>query len=240
MRIFAHRGNSSVYPENTMAAFRSALSVGAEGIETDVHLTKDGILVITHDEEISRVSDGKGQVKDMTLEELQRYDFGSWKGDAYKGEKIPTLKELLDLLKDTDLMLNIEIKMGFVLYPGIEEKLLELIKAEGFLSRVIFSSFNHYSIALIKQLEPEAKTAPLYECGLFQPHEYAKTLGASFIHPSYRSMDPRLLEDLKKNSIGVNLWTVSDIQTAQYFNTLGIDGIITDHPEELIQALRRP
>ena len=82
MRIFAHRGNSSVYPENTMAAFRSALSVGAEGIETDVHLTKDGILVITHDEEISRVSDGKGQVKDMTLEELQRYDFGSWKGDA--------------------------------------------------------------------------------------------------------------------------------------------------------------
>ncbi|WP_313127417.1 glycerophosphodiester phosphodiesterase [Proteiniclasticum ruminis] len=240
MRIFAHRGNSSVYPENTMAAFRSALSVGAEGIETDVHLTKDGILVITHDEEISRVSDGKGQVKDMTLEELQRYDFGSWKGDAYKGEKIPTLKELLDLLKDTDLMLNIEIKMGFVLYPGIEEKLLELIKAEGFLSRVIFSSFNHYSIALIKQLEPEAKTAPLYECGLFQPHEYAKTLGASFIHSSYRSMDPRLLEDLKKNSIGVNLWTVNDIQTAQYFNTLGIDGIITDHPEELIQALRRP
>ena len=96
MRIFAHRGNSSVYPENTMAAFRSALSVGAEGIETDVHLTKDGILVITHDEEISRVSDGKGQVKDMTLEELQRYDFGSWKGDAYKGEKIPALQELLD------------------------------------------------------------------------------------------------------------------------------------------------
>ena len=240
MRIYAHRGNSSVYPENTMAAFRSALSVGAEGIETDVHLTKDGILVITHDEDISRVSDGTGQVGDMTLEELRKYDFGSWKGEAYKGERIPTLKELLDLIRDTDLMLNIEIKMGFVLYPGLEEKLVEMIRSEEFLHRVIFSSFNHYSIALIKQLEPEAKTAPLYECGLFQPHEYAKTLGASFIHPSYTSMDPRLLEDLRKNGIGVNLWTVNDVQTAHYFNTLGIDGIITDYPEELVKALRRP
>lgn len=239
MRIYAHRGNSSVYPENTMAAFRSALAVGAEGIETDVHLTKDGVLVITHDEEISRVSDGTGYVKDMTLEELRAFDFGSWKGEAFKGERIPTLKELLDLLKDTDLMLNIEIKMGFVLYPGIEEKLLDTLKSEGFLHRVIFSSFNHYSIALIKQLEPFAKTAPLYECGLYQPHEYAKTLGASFIHPSYKSMDPRLLEDLKKSGIGVNLWTVNDLKTALYFNSLPIDGIITDYPEELIKAIRR-
>lgn len=240
MRIYAHRGNSSVYPENTMAAFRSALSVGAEGIETDVHLTKDGVLVITHDEDIRRVSDGKGQVKDLTLEELRQYDFGSWKGESFKGEKIPTLKELLDLLKDTDLMLNIEIKMGFVLYPGIEEKLLEMIRSEGFLDRVIFSSFNHYSIALIKQLEPLAKTAPLYECGLYEPHEYAKKLGASYIHPSFNSMDPRLLEDLKKNGIGVNLWTINDVKTATYFDTVGIDGIITDYPEELINAIRRP
>lgn len=239
MRIYAHRGNSSVYPENTMAAFRSALAVGAEGIETDVHLTKDGVLVITHDEDIRRVSNGTGMVKDMTLEELRSYDFGAWKGEEFQGEQIPTLKELLDLLQDTELLLNIEIKMGFVLYPGIEEKLLEMVKAEGFLGRVIFSSFNHYSIARITELEPKALTAPLYECGLYEPHAYAKTMGARFIHPYYKAMDPRLLPDLKSSGIGVNLWTVNDIETARYYNTLDIDGIMTDYPEKLITALRR-
>lgn len=238
MHIFAHRGNSSVYPENTMISFRSAVELGADGIETDIHLTKDGILVITHDEEISRVSDGTGMVKDMTYEELQKFDFGLWKDEKFKGEKIPTLNNLLDLLEGTEMVLNIEIKMGFVLYPGIEEKLLDTIKSRGFMDRVIFSSFNHYSLARLKGLDMSAKVAPLYEEGIFEPYHYARTFGADYIHPYYKSVEQSIIEECHRQGIGVNLWTVNDKETAEYLKSIGADAVITDYPEVLINSIR--
>ena len=222
-----------------MTAFRSAVELGVDGIETDIHLTKDGILVITHDEEIRRVSDGSGMVKDLTYEELLKYDFGIWMGEAYKGEQIPRLEELLDLLEDTSIMLNIEIKMGFILYPGIEEKALEMIKMRGFLDRVIFSSFNHYSLARLKSLDTAVKIAPLYEEGIFEPYNYAKTFGAEFIHPYFISVDQSIVEECHKNGITVNMWTVNDPDTALSLEAMGVDGIITDRPEEMIKTLRR-
>lgn len=238
MLIYAHRGNSSVYPENTMSAFRSAVDLGVHGIETDVHMTKDGILVITHDEEISRVSDGKGMVKDLTYKELLQQDFGLWKGEAFKGEKIPTLSELLDLLKDKETILNIEIKMGFLLYPGIEEKLLEILDERGFLPRVIFSSFNHYSLAKLKELNPEVKVAPLYQSGLYRPYDYALTFGADYIHPYYMALDRTIVEESHRKNIKVNLWTVNDSSQVAYYKDLGVDGLITDYPEELLSKLK--
>lgn len=238
MHIYAHRGNSSIYPENTMSAFRSAVALGVHGMETDVHLTKDGILVLTHDEEISRVSDGKGMVKDLTYEALLQYDFGAWKGEAYKGEKIPTLAELLDLLEETEIILNIEIKMGFLLYPGIEEKLLEVLTDRGFLPRIIFSSFNHYSLAKLKELNAKARVAPLYQSGLYKPYDYALTFGAEFIHPYYIAMDPSIVKESHKKNIKVNLWTVNDPKTVPYYENMGIDGLITDDPEALLSQLK--
>ncbi|HSR04056.1 MAG TPA: glycerophosphodiester phosphodiesterase [Proteiniclasticum sp.] len=238
MLIYAHRGNSSVYPENTMSAFRSAIDLGVHGIETDVHLTKDGELVITHDEEISRVSDGKGMIKDLTYKELLAFDFGSWKGEEYKGEKIVKLTQLLDLLENQEIMLNIEIKMGFLLYPGIEEKLLEVLTERGFLHRIIFSSFNHYSLAKLKSLNPDALVAPLYQSGLYEPYNYALTFGASFIHPYYMAMDRSIVEESHKKNIKVNLWTVNDTDKVSYYKDLGIDGLITDYPEELLTKLK--
>jgi len=238
MLIYAHRGNSSVYPENTMSAFRSAVDLGVHGIETDVHMTKDGILVITHDEEISRVSDGKGMVKDLTYKELLQQDFGLWKGEAFKGEKIPLLSELLDLLEGTQIILNIEIKMGFLLYPGIEEKLLKILTERGFLSRVIFSSFNHYSLAKLKELNPEAKVAPLYQSGLYKPYDYALTFGADYIHPYYMALDKTIVEESHRKNIKVNLWTVNDSSQVAYCKDLGVDGLITDYPKELLSKLK--
>ena len=238
MRIYAHRGNSSVYPENTMISFRSAVELGADGIETDIHLTKDGILVITPDEEISRVSDGTGMVKDLTYEELLKFDFGLWKDEKFRGEKIPRLDDLLDLLEGTEMILNIEIKMGFVLYPGIEEKLLETIRLRGFMDRVIFSSFNHYSLARLKSLDGSAKVAPLYEEGIFEPYNYARTFGADYIHPYYKSVDQSIIEECHKKGIGVNLWTVNDKDVAKYLESIGVEGIITDYPEVIINSIR--
>ncbi len=238
MLIYAHRGNSSVYPENTMPAFKSAILLGVHGIETDVHMTKDGELVITHDEEISRVSNGKGMIKDLTYKELLAYDFGSWKGEEFKGEKIVTLTELLHLLEDTEIILNIEIKMGFLLYPGIEEKLLEVLGKKHFLHRVIFSSFNHYSLAKLKSLETDAKVAPLYQSGLYKPYNYAETFGASYIHPYYLAMDKSIVEESHKKNIKINLWTVNDVDSVSYYKDLGIDGLITDYPELFLSKLK--
>ncbi|NLB20250.1 MAG: glycerophosphodiester phosphodiesterase [Clostridium sp.] len=239
MIIYAHRGNSSKYPENTMLAFESAIALGADGIETDVHLTKDGVLVITHDEEISRVSTGKGMIKDLTLEELRQYDFGSFKGEEFSGQLIPTLDDLLDLVEDNDVLLNIEIKMGFILYPGLEEKLYKKIKERGFMDRTIFSSFNHYSLAMLKEIDPTVKTGALYQSGLYEAHNYAKTFGANALHPYYMAFDASLLKDCHDNNLKVNLWTVNNANQAKAFLDMGIDGVITDYPEELINELRR-
>lgn len=239
MIIYAHRGNSSKYPENTMVAFESAIKVGADGIETDVHLTKDGVIVITHDEEISRVSTGKGMIIDLTLDELCQYDFGSFKGEEFEGQLIPTLDDLLDLVEDNDVLLNIEIKMGFVLYPGIEEKLYEKIKERGFMDRTIFSSFNHYSLAKLKEIDPNVKTGALYQAGLYEAHNYAKTFGANALHPYYMAFDQSLLKDCHDNNLKVNLWTVNNVNQAKAFLDMGYDGVITDYPEEMINELRR-
>jgi len=238
MLIYAHRGYSSVYPENTMSSFKAAIDSGADGIETDIHLSSDGVLVITHDENIKRVSNGEGMVKDMTYEELLTYDFGSWKNKQFKGEKIPKLSELLDLIEGTDIILNIEIKMGFVMYPEIEEKALALVTERGMLDRVLFSSFNHYSLAKIKKLNPTAKVAPLYSEGIFEPYNYAKTLDAYAIHPSKSVIFKPIVEECHKLKIKVNVWTVDKISTAKKLEKMGVDAIITNNPLELIKSLR--
>lgn len=238
MKIFGHRGYALRYPENTLVSFQAAVDAGADGIETDVHLTRDGVLVLTHDEEISRVSSGHGLVKDMTYEELLALDFGSWKDPRFTGERIPTLDQLLDLLEDTSLILNLEVKMGFPYYPGIEEKLLEKIRARNFLSRIIFSSFNHYSVAKIKALEPKALVAPLYMEALYEPYHYAETFGAGAIHPQAGLVEKSIVDACHEKNIAVNLWTVNRTEDALKAQDLGVDAIITDCPLELITALR--
>ena len=144
-KVFAHRGASGYAPENTLEAFALAGEQGAQGIELDVQLTKDGEVVVIHDETIDRVSTGKGAVRDYTLEELRRFSFHNHKKE-YEGVQIPTLREVLEQVKPGGMEVNIELKTGIYWYPGLEEKTVELVKAAGMENRVIYSSFNHYSV----------------------------------------------------------------------------------------------
>ena len=125
--IFAHRGASGYAPENTLEAFRLAMEQGADGIELDVHLTKDGEVVVIHDETLDRTSDGQGKVRDYTLEELKKFSFHNHI-EKYKGVQIPTLKEVLDLVENSSMKVNIELKTGIYWYEGIEEKTMEIVK----------------------------------------------------------------------------------------------------------------
>lgn len=238
MIIFAHRGYSEKYPENTMLAFKKAIEAGAGGIETDVHLTKDGEIVITHDETLERVSNGKGMVKDYTYEELLKFDFGEKKSAEFKGERAPKLIDLIKLIKETELGLNIEIKVGFPLYPGIEKKVLDMIIEEDILDRVIISSFNHYSLALLRDLNKEVKIAPLYVSALYKPYNYAKSLGANIIHPNYKVINKDVIEECHENGVKVNMYTINDLELAKNLMAIGADGIMTDNPELMVNNLK--
>lgn len=151
----AHRGYSGKYPENTMLAFEEAAKTGADGIELDVQLTKDGQVVVIHDERIDRTTDGTGFVKDYTYEELKKFNASKVTGDRYEFQHIPTFEEYCAWVKDKNLVTNVELKTSIIYYPEIEEKTLEIIRRYGLEDRIIFSSFNHLSILKMKELAPE-------------------------------------------------------------------------------------
>ena len=150
-KIIAHRGFSGNYPENTMLAFEKAIEAGAEGIEMDVHLTKDGVPVIIHDEKVDRTTDGTGFVRDMTLEQLRAIDASYRFKGMYGTNPIPTLREYLDFASKHDFITNIELKTSIYEYPGIEKKVIDMLREYKIEERIILSSFNHFTILRCKE-----------------------------------------------------------------------------------------
>ncbi|MBO1910381.1 hypothetical protein J4G37_37050, partial [Microvirga sp. 3-52] len=187
MKIYAHRGSSGTHPENTIAAFLDASKLPIHGIEFDVHMTKDGELVIIHDEKIDRTSNGKGYVKDMTLAELRNYDFGSWFSPQFKGEHIPTLYEVLDIFSETSHHLNIELKSDVIDYQGMTEKVLDLVGNLNLDTRVVISSFNLDAIRTVKELAPHIETGALFMKPLKDPLEYVRNIPTDALHIKVRS-----------------------------------------------------
>lgn len=233
--IYAHRGASGYAPENTLESFALAVTMGADGVELDVHLSADGELIVIHDEKVDRTTDGTGYVKDMTLQQLKTLDASNGK-EAYRGAKIPTLAEVYDLLRDTGLHVNVEIKTDQIMYPDIERKCLELEREKGMTGRVLYSSFNHYTLANLLRLDPAAKTGLLYMSGLYQPWNYAKSVGATHIHPFFPSIFlPDLPQGCTENGVGMNLWTVNDPQIMALCVKHGA-GIITDFPDVAVET----
>jgi len=165
-KIFAHRGFSGKYPENTMLAFEKAVEIGVDGIEMDVHLTKDNELVIIHDEDIRRTCNGEGLVKDMTLEELKKFDASATYTGVYGINPIPTLREYFELVKDTEIITNIELKTGIFEYPTIEKRVIDMIYEYGLQDKIILSSFNHFTVKRCEEHAPEIKRGFLSESWL--------------------------------------------------------------------------
>lgn len=228
--IFAHRGYSAKYPENTMKAFIEAEKASADGIELDVQLTRDGEIVIIHDEKVDRTTDGTGFVKDYTLQDLRRLDAGHHKKFSHKIEPIPTLQEVLEWLKTNHLKCNIEFKNGKFPYKGMEEKVISLIRAYDLSDRIIFSSFNHYSIVYCYQLAPEIETAPLYLEGLYMPWVYAASIRAKGIHPKFGAAPEALVKASMDAGIAVRPFTVNKEEDIRRFIAMGCTAIITDDP----------
>jgi len=235
--IFAHRGASIRCPENTLEAFSAAVELGADGIELDVHLTKDGEIVVAHDERLERVSNGTGHINDHTLKELKVLDFGILFGDLEKADgtvyRIPTLAEVFLLAKKSALKLNVELKNTDRFYPELPGKLLTLAKQYEMEELIIYSSFNHYSLMQLKKIDPSAKIGLLYEFGMVDPWVYAKYVNADAIHPHYSIIAalPETVEYCHENGISVNVWTVDDPDAIKLMLKRGVDTIITNNLE---------
>lgn len=236
--VIAHRGASAYYPENTMSAFRGAVEMGADMIELDVLLSKDGIPVVFHDAELDRKSDGKGLVSDYTLQELKQLDAGSWFDTRFKGEKIPTLEEVLSYTKDK-IAVNIEIKTEAVsdnAENGIEQKVIDLVRNYEMTDKVIVSSFDYRVIERFASMAPEIRTALLYERR--QSHGRTPTELVSHYHAdgfnfSVQQMADNWTKALNQNNIPFFVYTVNDPELMKTVISKGAKGIFSDKPDVL-------
>ena len=237
-KILAHRGASAYRAENTMPAFKLAIEQGANGFELDVHLTKDGEIVVAHDLGLERVSNGKGRIPDYDLTTLKKLNFGK----PIPGSEpcqIPTLAEVYELVADTNLTVNVELKTTEEFYLAMPEKLIRLEKEYALKGRIIYSSFNHYSLMALRQYDKAAEIGLLYDLGLVDPWCYAKHLSATAIHPHYYIIAamPETVARCHKEGIVVNIWTVDDPKAISYMLSLGVDNLITNKPDVAIALL---
>ena len=237
-KIYAHRGASFDAPENTMAAFELAAQMGTDGFELDVILTKDGELVVIHDDAIERTSNGSGIVEEMYYSDLKQLDFGSWKAPEFKGESIPLLSDVCKLIKDKNLLLNIEIKPTKK-SKEIEEKVISTCKSFGIVENVVVSSFNHYCLRSIKKQCKKIETAILYKSGIIKASSYARrVVKADGIHPHKYAITKECIKNAAINRIKIRPWTVDEVDFLKKIADIKyISGIITNRPDLMRKTL---
>ncbi len=241
INVQAHRGASAYAPENTAPSFRLAVQMGADGVENDIRLTKDGVYVLSHDSNISRMSNGKGEIGELTYEELLQYDFGVKTGAKFKGTKIPTLEEFLEIVKDMNIV-NIEMKP----FAPHEDKpyaftyLYNALVRYGCVNRTIISSFDHTALKELKEAHPDLKTALLYGHGMTAQETVAfvRSFHADIIHPQLGAVDKKIVDTCRENGIDVNVWTVDSKHDIKRAMELGVTGIITNVPDRVLTMLR--
>ncbi|MER5939634.1 MULTISPECIES: glycerophosphodiester phosphodiesterase family protein [unclassified Streptomyces] len=252
--IIAHRGASAYAPENTLAAVDKAAELGVSWVENDVQRTKDGELVVVHDDNLKRTTDAEEvfpdrapwKVKDFTAAEIARLDAGSWFGPAYADARVPTLKQFIDRVELHHQKLLLEIKNP-ELYPGIEQETLKVLDNEGWLDRphladrLIVQSFGADSVRTVHELKPDVKTGFLGTPSVADLDRYAAF--ADQINPSYASVSMGYVASVHAvvgphgRPLEVFVWTVNDANTARLVAGYGVDGIITNTPDVVRDAL---
>ncbi len=239
MKIFAHRGASAYAPENTLESFALAAKMGPDGIELDVQRTRDGELVVCHDETIDRTSDGHGWLKDYTLEELRALHFNKTHPE-YKDARIPTLREVYELMRPTGLLINVELKTGIFTYDGIEEQAAYLTREMKMEEQVFYSSFNHFSVRKMKELAPFADAGLLYADRPIGVVEYAKNVvRADALHPAiYHLTEPGYVERAHEAGLKVRVWTVDGADRIRQMQALKVDAIFTNEPDAALREVR--
>lgn len=237
MLAIAHRGASGHAPENTFAAFRKALAMGAGFIETDLQLSRDARLVAIHDATVNRTTNGQGAVHDLTLAELRRLDAGSWFGSEFAGERIPTIEEILDFAKKHDMVFYLELKPSGSW--GGEHALISALRESGEIARTVVISFDPPILANVRKIEPTVMTGLLFDGQISDPLAKAVEIGARQLAVRGSLVTPRLLKEARQRDLQVVCWTVNHPAHMRLLVEAGVDGIISDYPDRLLDLTRR-
>jgi glycerophosphoryl diester phosphodiesterase len=227
-----HRGNAAECPENTLASFRSAIELGVDVIECDVHRTDDGALAVIHDHLIDRTTDGSGLVRDYTMDELKRFDAGSWKDPKFAGERIPSLGEVLEVAKGK-VGVAIEIKNLPLPYAGIEEAVVDAVRNAGMEQEVVVISFDHRAVKRIGELEPEITTGVLEASRPVDVLRVMDDADADIFCPHWAAVDPATAAEVHDAGKLLGVWTVDDGFSLAWSRALPANAIYTNKPREI-------
>lgn len=245
-KIIAHRGANHFAPQNTLPAFQKAVELGAQGVENDVHLTKDGVVVICHNYDIDETSNGSGFIHEHSYEDLLRYDFGSYFSPDFANTKIPTLAEFFDVCRSMEI-LNVEIKTPLQKNSDIAKRTIEITKQFGLLDKLLISSFDADTLLACKEIDKTVRTALLYsinpkECPHLaeindDPVAFAHKIDVQALHPFAMFLSEEYVESCHADGIRVNPWTINDEHFIRLTQEYGCDGIITDLPDVAKQII---
>ncbi len=242
--VIAHRGANRCAPQNTLPAFKKAIEMGADGFETDVHLSKDGIPVICHNDTVDETSTGSGEIKNLTLDELKKFDFGSYFDESFKDTPLPTVEELLPLCKGLKI-LNLELKGGNDTERRelLVTKTLELVKKFNLEDILVISCFDPETLRSARKLAPDCKTGYLFsekslnEYNVSDPIELVKEIGCVAVHPHVPCVTEDFVKRAKENNLKINVWTVDEKEDILNLVQNGVDSLITDMPDFTFSVL---
>jgi glycerophosphoryl diester phosphodiesterase len=242
--LIAHRGISAKAPENTLASFeRAANFSGIDMIELDVRLTKDEEVIVLHDRTLQRTSTGNGPARNYSLEEIRRFDAGSWFHPMFSEERIPTLYDVLQKVGNR-LWVDIEIKSDRLHrepHELLEEKVLDVVRRCGMDDRVMFSSFDHRLLINIKRMRPSVITGVLFDFlhdfGK-SPSKLADRAGAAVFKCATRELTRSMLDDAHKYGLAVYVYTLNSVQSAQRMLSFGVDGILSNNADDIVGVVK--
>jgi glycerophosphoryl diester phosphodiesterase len=243
--LVAHRGGAGLAPENTLAAFESGIAQKADAVELDVHLSKDGQVVVMHDPNLSRTTDGSGDIADKTLAELKKLNAAANYPGSYASQQIPTLEDAVNLVNGrVGMQVEIKTKTDGSRYPGIEQKVVDILRKGNMIDKATIISFDWPTLQDIKKIEPKLKTGALANAAYFRQvtspataAQQVKAIGADYFGPEKSYLTADLLAELHKQGIGGGAWTVDDQGDMRKLAALKPDFLTTNRPDLLRQVL---
>lgn len=249
--VVAHRGGAALAPENTLAAFENAIKIGVDQVECDVHVSKDGELIVMHDPDVSRTTDGNGQISQMTLAEIKKLNAAAkFTGGTFAAQPPPTLGELLDLVKGkAGVQIEIKVAAGNTRYSGIENKVADLLNAKGMTDKAIVISFDFPTLKDIKAIDPRIKTGALVNAQWMSARmtkspeqildEVVKDTGADYFMPTAGSVSEALVKATHAKGLKIGAWTVDATSDMRRLAGWGVDAITSNRPDELKRVMGR-
>lgn len=245
--VVAHRGGAALAPENTLGAFANAMQLGVDMVECDVHLSKDNHVIVMHDADVSRTTNGRGYISDLTLAELKQLNAAAKFSGGYTAQTVPTLDELLDLVKGkTPIQIEIKVDAKGQRYPGIEQKVVDAVRAREMINAVIVISFDFPTLKEIKRLEPRIATGALVRADWFSArgnnverivHDAIDATGADYFMPTYAPVTEALVQAVHARGLKIGVWTVDNPSDMTRLAGWGVDAITTNRPDELKRVL---